>query len=231
MRSFGWREASSTRSGATCRRPNESGTAMRRSPITSSPRCATAPHASSRSARIRSALRLNSAPASVGLMPCVVRLRSRPPRLASSLAKRRLTIDLDSPSRLAARLRLPASTISTKARMSSSSDNPAFLRGQQRSAQDSHSSTPCEPPTANSRQTRTESYGSEYRSELQVLSARFATECQPQSLRRQNMLASLIPYQRAVSRDASTWYKGSLVTFLAEGYRRELCPIGSYHET
>ena len=30
------------------------------------------------------------------------------------------------------------------------------------------------------------------------------------------MLASLIPYQRAVSRDASTWYKGSLVTFLAE---------------
>ena len=30
------------------------------------------------------------------------------------------------------------------------------------------------------------------------------------------MLASLIPYQRAVSRDASTWYKGSLVTYLAE---------------
>jgi mannose-6-phosphate isomerase-like protein (cupin superfamily) len=30
------------------------------------------------------------------------------------------------------------------------------------------------------------------------------------------MLASLIPYQRAVSRNASTWYKGSLVTFLAE---------------
>ena len=30
------------------------------------------------------------------------------------------------------------------------------------------------------------------------------------------MLSSLVPYQRAVSRDASTWYKGSLVTFLAE---------------
>ena len=30
------------------------------------------------------------------------------------------------------------------------------------------------------------------------------------------MLSSLVPYQRAVSRDASTWYRGSLVTFLAE---------------
>ena len=30
------------------------------------------------------------------------------------------------------------------------------------------------------------------------------------------MLSSLVPYQRAVSRDASTWYMGSLVTFLAE---------------
>ena len=30
------------------------------------------------------------------------------------------------------------------------------------------------------------------------------------------MLSSLAPYQRAVSRDASTWYMGSLVTFLAE---------------
>jgi mannose-6-phosphate isomerase-like protein (cupin superfamily) len=30
------------------------------------------------------------------------------------------------------------------------------------------------------------------------------------------MLSSLVPYQRAESRDASTWYMGSLVTFLAE---------------
>jgi mannose-6-phosphate isomerase-like protein (cupin superfamily) len=30
------------------------------------------------------------------------------------------------------------------------------------------------------------------------------------------MLSSLVPYQRAGSRDASTWYMGSLVTFLAE---------------
>jgi mannose-6-phosphate isomerase-like protein (cupin superfamily) len=30
------------------------------------------------------------------------------------------------------------------------------------------------------------------------------------------MLAPLVPYQRAVSRDASTWYRGSLLTFLAE---------------
>ena len=30
------------------------------------------------------------------------------------------------------------------------------------------------------------------------------------------MLEPLVPYQRAVSRDASTWYTGSLVTFLAE---------------
>src|SRR5690349_701876 len=36
------------------------------------------------------------------------------------------------------------------------------------------------------------------------------------SLRRQDMLPSLAPYQRTASRDASTWYMGSLLTFLAE---------------
>jgi hypothetical protein len=30
------------------------------------------------------------------------------------------------------------------------------------------------------------------------------------------MLSSPVPYQRAVSRDMSTWYMGSLVTFLAK---------------
>ena len=57
-------------------------------------------------------------------MPRVVRDSSGAPSSASSRASRRLIIDFDIPSRAPARLRLPLSTTSVKARMSSRSGMP-----------------------------------------------------------------------------------------------------------
>ena len=71
---------------------------------------------------MRSPRVLNSSPASVAATPRVVRLSNRVPRSASSLAIRRLTIDLASPRLWAARPKLPASTTATKLLISSISD-------------------------------------------------------------------------------------------------------------
>ncbi len=136
--SLGWRRAISASTGATWRTPNDSGT-LRRSRPTAPPACwASASRASSSSARMRSPRALSSSPASVGLMPRVVRLKSRVPSSASNRVMRRLTIDFETPRGLAARLNPPFSTTSTKA-LRSSRSTMAFLCEQQSGALSGHS--------------------------------------------------------------------------------------------
>ena len=114
-RTCAWRAENAAIAGARWRAANVAEHVSRSVPRGTIDAAATATSASSRSARSCTQRSKNAWPVSVSDSRRVVRLRSRASRCASRSATRRDTDDTDTPSRSAARAKLPVSTTRAKA--------------------------------------------------------------------------------------------------------------------